>query len=232
MQIQDSQIRVAATRKFDPATKQEALQRGLLLEDLEMLEIRYLNTPNLVGKLENNTSPLVFTSVHGINAFLEMEDAAHTKFTGREAFAISGNTRRQAVDAGFTILGDAPDALSLAPLIAKSAPKKLLHLTTAIRRAELYSELAKHGIELMPLEVYEKKPTPAQFGKFEALMVFSPSQMDVFLEKNRLPESCPVFCIGKTTAASVAAVPHQKIIIAEHHSEIGVLHKVYEYFNC
>jgi uroporphyrinogen-III synthase len=231
MQNEEIQIQVAATRKIQAVLKKTALEKGVRIQDLDLLEINYLNSEGLRQTLQNNALPIVFTSAHAVAAFLQLEKDAGQKFPVRQAFAISGNTQKQALKAGFAILGAAPDARSLAPVIAASSAQKLLHLTAALRRVELYKTLTQQGIELTPVEVYEKTLVPAVFGEFDALMAFSPSQVDSFLVKNKLPKACPVFCIGKTTAARVAEIPHDNIIIAESPSESGVLQQLYKYYN-
>lgn len=220
-------IHLISTRKLKPENKEKLEKLGFTVEDSDFVEIRYTLDANKQRILRENTSPLVLTSGHAIRAIEKIVPELKQK----EAFAILGTTTSEAVKVGFTLIGTARDAGNLAEVIANSGPESVLHLTSNIRRNELARWLAEAHIGMQILEVYEKIPNPKKAGEYDAILFWSPSQVDTFLIENSIPENIPAFAIGQTTAHHLEKLWHKNIITASESSEENMIETVIHYFH-
>jgi uroporphyrinogen-III synthase len=94
----------------------------------------------------------------------------------------------------------------------------------------LAAALAAAGIQTDFCEVYEKALAPRPVAEAEALIFYSPSQVDAFLDMNKLDKKTPAFCIGATTAAHLKALGHEHIYIAPKPATEALLTTVFDYF--
>jgi uroporphyrinogen-III synthase len=89
----------------------------------------------------------------------------------------------------------------------------------------------KKDIIFAKVLVYETIKTPKNFNQaFEALLFFSPSAVESFLEQNEITnELC--FCIGHTTANALKNIDNKQIILAKMQSIDGVLEALNDYYS-
>lgn len=228
----DATYHIACTRVIDAQLKQEALQKGFVVDDKDVLHIDFLDTPSLVDTLTNNTFPLVFTSQYGVLAVVELINKHHIALQQKSAFCISGKTAKLATEAGFSIVETAPNAELLAAKIAALKPTaSLLHLSANMALTHWKTFLAAHQLVVNTVEVYHKTIQTQTFAKADAVMFFSPSQIDGYLKSNSLLPSTPAFCIGETTAKHLLQTQHKNTHVANEPSEQALLNHVYHYFN-
>lgn len=219
-------IHLISTRKLQAENKEKLEKLRFTIEDSDFVEIRYTLDANKQRILRENTSPLVLTSGHAIRAIEQIIPELKQK----EAFAILGATASEAEKLGFTLIGTARDAGNLAEIIANSEPESVLHLTSNIRRSELARWLAEVHVGMQILEVYEKIPNPRKVEEYNAILFWSPSQVDTFLTKNSIPENVPTFAIGQTTANHLEKLGHKNIITTPESSEESMIETVIRYF--
>ncbi len=131
---------------------------------------------------------------------------------------------------GFKLLTEAGNSMQLAQKILAFNPQQVLYCTSNIRRNELITELQSKKISVDIIEVYHKALLPKKINAFDAVMFFSPSQIDAFLTLNSLHPMQPAFCLGATTAAHLASLKHTTIITSKDQSEQGMLDEIYQYY--
>jgi uroporphyrinogen-III synthase len=230
MHKQDASIRLLSTRSLSKGVKDEALERGIALLDLDFLKIDYIPNEQVGPALNVHTDPLVFTSIHGVNGVVLSQAANPELFSGRPAFSISGRTAQKARLEGFNVLGTGATGRELAHTIIESGPQKVIYFCGKKHRRELPELLKAAGITCEKIPVYKKTPVAHRVDGVQGILFFSPSQVDAFLVKNKLKPGQPVFTIGPTTGGYVKSKGHDLVIEAALSSESGIMRAVYEHF--
>jgi uroporphyrinogen-III synthase len=228
--VADTFYRVVCTRKLDDKWKELALQKGIILESYDFLEIKPKAPETFQQAIEQNSAPFVFTSAHAVKAVAALLAAHPDILKTNDCFCIEGTTRNEAADVGFHIVKAAKDAKTLAQCIIDAGVRRVLHCSSLNRRQELTETLAAAGIEAEFCAVYEKALSPVKVGALDGVAFFSPSQVDAFLSANSLDQTTPAFCIGETTAAHLEALGHDNIHIAPQSGTESTLQTVFEHF--
>ncbi|MDD3645867.1 MAG: uroporphyrinogen-III synthase [Candidatus Gracilibacteria bacterium] len=221
-----NKVQIISARKLDISNIEEAKKKGIDIFDFDFVQITYIKDNKILDKLYSNEDSFVFTSIHAINAIDDIE-----KLKTKKAYCIGGKTSLQAEKRGFEILGTGDNALELAKVINKTGEKKVCHLASNPRRNELYNYLESVNVQVETIEVYQKqlKPIKVDFA-YDAILFFSPSQVEAFLEINKLPKDVICFCIGETTASYLKQKCTNKIIVSKKHSEEAMLKSLYDYY--
>ena len=223
---------IACTRIIDAQIKQEANSRGLIVEDKELIHIDLLDSPEVVDILRKNTFPIIFTSQYGVQAVHKLIQKYQIELAEINTYCISGKTAKIAAEAGFRVKDTALNSNLLAKIIvAAKDQNSFLHAGTNLALTEWVSYLSAHQINIKTIQVYHKSLHPQSFAKSAAVLFFSPSQIDAFLQVNTLDEQTPAFCIGETTAGHLSETQHKNIIKADEPNEQAVFKLVYSYFN-
>lgn len=224
-------IHIACTRFLEKSNKNEAERKGICIHDYSFVNVSFPDNPMLVQTLRDNNFPLVFTSSYAVEAVATLIKKYAINLINKQVFCVNGRTKTKALENGFLILAEAPNASKLADEIIANHVKGVLHCTANIRRYELAESLEKAGIVINILEVYQKQIISKVVKEFNAVMFFSPSQADAFLLLNKLMPELPAFCIGSTTAHHLAKRNHKNIIISKTASEQDLLSEVFNYYN-
>jgi len=223
-------VKIVSAKVIEAELKSRALQKGFYIEDHPL--IRYSYNQNLEDCFKKGKDmPFVFTSVHGLKAVVDYAAVNKINLTDREAYSIEGNTSKSVLDSGFFLKSTARTGTELAKKIIEMGETKIMHFTANIRRKELETNLVDNGVTYCECKAYHKEKYPVKFDHFDGILFFSPSQIDIFFDLNTMESHLPAFCIGKTTAAHLAAFKHKNIIVAEQASVKSVLSEVYKYFN-
>jgi uroporphyrinogen-III synthase len=223
---------ILSTRFINAADKSQAEERGVQIWDFELLTIGYTEDKTVAETIATAGIPIVFTSRHEVKAVCELFGEEKLRKQQKKCFCIHGVTKEQALQCGFEVTGEASDASGLASEIIRSGCKEVLFLSGDLRRDELTDRLQEAAVRVKELRVYFKSPAPKKIDiPYEGIMFFSPSQVDVFLQCNKLNVNTPAFCIGKTTAGHLQKKGHKNILIAEKSSTEFVLKKVFEYYH-
>jgi len=223
---------IGSTRKLDALLIHEAKVKGITIDDKDLIQIEFPDSPDIAKQLSENKDPIVFTSRHAVTALEKLVNQYRIRLQSNQAFAIEGKTSQAASKAGFDLLATAPDSGVLAQkIISLQKVKRLLHLSANIRLDGWKKLLTENGIEINTLEVYHKEINTGLFRTDNGVLFFSPSQVDAFWKENNLTKDAPAFCVGETTANRVAELQHSNIQVAEQSSEKEILNTVYRYYN-
>lgn len=221
---------IVAARKMDSGLKQTALQHQLYIEDLDFLVFRYNDNEKIVQQIANNEQPWVFTSQHAVKALVQLIATHGIQLNNKKAYCIAGKTQQLAAKHNFLIQATAVNASHLAQEIIRQKEQAVFHATTNKKRYELYEALAAANVPIQSCELYSKQAQYHSVRAFDGVLFFSPSQVDAFLEKNKLAAETPAFCIGQTTAHHLINKKHQNIIVAKKASEQAMLAALINYF--
>ncbi|MBX9733016.1 MAG: uroporphyrinogen-III synthase [Chitinophagaceae bacterium] len=144
---------------------------------------------------------LAFTSVNAVTYFLADEQVL-LLLAHKTIFSISGKTTKALLDKGFKAITTADNALQLAAKIKQSAAVSVLHPCSSIRLNDLEKELDNSGIHYIPVPVYTTNFIDIKIDakEYDALLFFSPSGVESFLNQNEIAPNAICCCIGETTA--------------------------------
>lgn len=222
-------IHIACTKKLDEALKQRAQDKSIVIEDADIIETGSSIDDSIIQYTTNPGYTYIFTSGKAVKYFVEYHKNNLHEITNK-CFAINGLTAQSLSNTSMHIVDTAPDAATLAEKIIQHRHELMVHFTAMDHRMELYETLGKSNIQCETCIVYNKKSVPREFEARDAVLFFSPSQVDAFLICNSRALNIPVFCIGYTTAKHVETKGFQNIITSQEPSQEALLEQVYQYF--
>lgn len=225
------EIHINCTRHLEPEAFAEALEYGIRIDARDFLSIEIRDPSEFYDTINLNSDPLVFTSMHGVEAMRLFKHRFPKIGANNTCFCINGSTRQKALEAGYTVIGSAPDGNSLAACIAASGVVSVLHCSTEMRRNELQTGLQTAGIAYRACLVYNKTVCAHECPPADGVMFYSPSQADAYLNSNLLNPETPAFCIGHTTAEYLRQKGHRNLHIAAKADTAHILQTIYQYYN-
>lgn len=209
---------VVFARQIEPSFLNALALHGVHCVCVDFLSIK-LETSIAVNQiLQHENKPMVFTSAHAVNAIQNMQINNAIK-----AYVITGNTKEKAILAGFEIRGEANNSVGLANVIVSKLEKAVLHLTTVDRRQELGGILKGNGIDYSVLEVYNKVNNPQIVSGFDAIVFYSPSQVDAFLKFNVFKQQMTAFCLGHTTGNYLKEKGLVQVVVAKEQTTESII---------
>lgn len=206
--------KVVSTKKLSAADCARFEAAGWQVEHHAFIGFDYLS-PAQNWVLDQQTA-LVFTSENGVigaqNAYPELFTQKNTP-----VFCLSGKTRQTVEAHGQNlIVGVADNAPDLAyRILAHSHFRQVLFFNGTLSRSELPHILTQNGVKVVPITVYDTRLTPHTLDSVpDAILFFSPSAIDSFLQKNKLAARTRCFCIGQTTGSHLRRYTEQPIVCA------------------
>ena len=126
----------------------------------------------------------------------------------------------------------ADDAAVLAnQIIHTPGIKEVIFFCGNLRRNELPDALEQQGIRITEIVVYQTILTPVTIDKkYEAILFFSPSAVESFFSKNKIPASTILFTIGKTTVEALKKYSTNKIITGDEPDKVKLVKKAIRFF--
>lgn len=222
-------IHIACTKKLNLGLKNAALQKGIDIQDAEIIETKSTIDDSILGYLTNKDYTFVFTSSKAVK-YVQKYIETNNLTVANNCFGLSGATLQSLNEAKFNTINTADNAENLAEKIAETDHKLLVHFTAKDHRLELHSTLAKHNIGCKKCFVYTKTNTPKIFDAKDAALFFSPSQVDCFLLLNTIEPKTPVFAIGQTTANHLQTKGFSNIITSQKPTQEALMASIYQYF--
>ena len=146
-----------------------------------------------------------------------------------------GNTTNRLVKKYFgerKIAGTANSAAELAELIVEdSMIDEVIFFCGDQRRDELPAILKNNDIDVNEITVYQTIAIPHKIDKtYNGILFFSPSAVESFFRKNKIPATTILFAIGSTTANEIKKYSNNKIIISDEPGKENLVEKMMEYF--
>jgi len=162
---------------------------------------------------------------------LQSLGARTSAISERTIYAIKGRTSHTLIEAGCTELREAVSGKCLAENIIAADEKEVTYLTTSDRLDLLESLLADAKITTRIHHVYSKSKVAHTYPRADAILCFSPSQIDAYLLQNSIADHQVLVCIGETTATHARSLGIQNILIADQSSESSVVDAVIKHYS-
>ena len=176
---------------------------------------------------------IAFTSLNSVKFFASNAECKKLMET-KKVFSLSGATAGILLKIGIKPFATANDAATLAAMIIESTiTKSILHPSGSLKLDVLQQNLSKANINYHPLLVYKTdlNETIKTDKNFDAVMFFSPSGVDSFLNVNTWNAKTIACCIGKTTGEAFRnKQPDANIITPILPSPESMLKKISNYF--
>lgn len=209
--------KILVTKKLNQQWVDKAAQMNLVLCPVQFLKFEYMPMqPFSIW----NSSAFIFTSANGVEGFNRcLTDFGIEWNADRIYFSTSGATKLALVEKGLEKLNTSKNAESLANLIQEHNIQQpgltYFYFTCKQRLNTLEIILSQSNINLDIIEVYSKEiiPTKIDFN-YDAIIFYSPSQIEAFLINNLLNPEIPVYCIGETTGNMARKKGFENINIA------------------
>lgn len=173
-------------------------------------------------------STVVFTSANAVYAVSSLGKGGNWKvycLLGATAIAVAVSFP----DA--VIAGTAADSAGLAPLVAESAAGQTVTFFCGDKRMSTLSDgLKEEGITVNEIEVYQTQLTGKLVGRYNAILMLSPSAVDAYFAYNKPDADTALFAIGNTTADAIKAKGiNNNIVIASRPDRSVLLKEAIEY---
>lgn len=211
-----------------------AEKMGIFIEESPFIETEPIQSIEVQQEIEQaliKMATVVFTSMNAVEAVAFYQDEIKPDW---DIYCI-GTTTNSLVKKYFgedKIKGIANDAAELAELIAEDRfTDEVIFFCGDQRRDELPSILRSNDIDVNEITVYQTIQLPHKIEKeYHGILFFSPSAVESFFRKNKLPSSTVLFAIGNTTANEIRKYTGNKIIISNAPGKESLVEKMIEYF--
>jgi len=209
-----ARLKILSTKKLDAPVLAMAAEKKIEVIEQAFISIRTVLTEETIRQIERAAGEkelaVAFTSSNAV----EGVDAALKQFPGWRIFCLSGKTRQAIEQCGWqkNIVATAEDAATLADKIISHGVGKLVFFCGNRRKDTLPGKIAKAGIALEEMVVYENIASPQLFlEEVKGILFFSASAVESFFSVNRLATDVTCFAIGATTAEALKKATTNRI---------------------
>lgn len=232
--MQENKINILSTRPVDKSLLQEARAKNMVLDTLSFIETEAIQTIEIQQEVEQVSiqfATVVFTSMNAVESVTGMLDGHIPNWN---IYCIGYRTK-ELIEKYFgetAIAGTADSAMELAELIIEEdATDEVVFFCGDQRRQELPSKLHEHNINVIEITVYQTIPINHTIEKeYDGVVFFSPSAVDSFFKKNKLPAKTIVFAIGITTEQTIRKYCSNKIIVSRLPGKEKLVEQAMGYF--
>lgn len=230
-----NRIQVLCTRPLNELLVKEAKKKGIDITELSFIDTEPIQSIEVQQEIEQaflQAVPVVFTSMNAVEAVAYYQEENQPTW---DIYCI-GNTTKKLVGQYFgeeRIAGTAGDATELAELIVEhDYTDEVIFFCGDQRRDELPQILRQNDIDVNEIMVYHTVALPHTIDKeYHGVLFFSPSAVESFFSKNKLPETTIIFAIGNTTAGQVKKYTSNTIVISNQPGKEHLVRKMMEYFS-
>ena len=221
----ETQISVLSTKTLSDEQRQVFIDANIDLLEQDFIEIEINNF-----ELNNINQNLIFSSQNAVLSLIEQKD--WQILTSKSTFCVGIKTKELLEQNGFKVDVYMDYASELAEIITLIYNKESFTFFSGnLRKETLPQALKNEGVKFNEIEVYQTRLAPFKISKeekFDGILFFSPSGVESFLKDNKIKtETC--FCIGETTASSLAKIT-KNIIIAEIPTIEEVIEELKEFY--
>lgn len=216
---------VLSTKKL--SKKQIAL---LDKKKFALVHANFIKIKTLKFSLTQINDNFIFTSKNAIKSLLKKTHIDSLK--SKECFCVGEKTKIYLEKNGFKVVDFATDASTLAEIIVeKHSNKKFTFFSGTIRKDILPKKLIENDVAFNEIKVYKTVLQPKNIVlEINAILFFSPSAVESYLQKNKIENQTTCFCIGDTTAKALENTS-KNIIIASQPNIENVIEEVIKYYN-
>jgi len=217
-------VRILSTKKLSLAQRQH-----LLIAGFHVVEADFISTHAIHSTVPELNDHIIITSQNALSSLLGQVDKSqlHHKIF----FCVGEKTSQKLNDLGMKVALWKPYAEELSKaIITDFADKRFTFVSGTLRRDTLPQSLQKHGVYFEEWQVYETQLTPLQVeGVFQAILFFSPSGVESFLQLNALGNTV-CFCIGNTTREALKPFA-SNVVVANRPTVESTIIACIHYFN-
>lgn len=217
-------INILSTKTLLQNQKQLFLDKKFCFAEKDFIQIK---TKDFEAKLINDN--LIFSSQNTVESVLKYPELI-PELQKKNAFCVGLKTKALLEKNGFKVLVYKEYGADLAEIITSIyCAESFTFFCGNIRRDKLPNMLIKNNITFNEIVVYETILKPYKIEqKIDALLFFSPSAVNSYLESNKITnEIC--FCIGTTTAKALENRT-KNIVIASQPTVENVINEVIHYY--
>lgn len=214
--------RILSTKKLS-----KALKNKLSDAKIELVEKNFIQTKSIDFEIPQLNDYLIFTSKQAVKSVLKSDVK---NVLSKSCLCVGNKTRSFLEKKGFTVIENTDYAEELIQIIeSKYKTNSFTFFCGNIRRNTIPTFFQQNKIAYNETIVYETKLKPHKIKEsFDAVLFYSPSGVNSFLEKNTL-ENKTCFCIGTTTAKALENRT-KKIVIASQPTVENVINEVIHYY--
>lgn len=233
--MQENNINILSTRPLTASLVEEADTAGITIDELSFIETEPVLDIVVQQEIEQaylRSATVVFTSMNAVDAVVTWQDEQQPDWV---IYCI-GNTTKQLVRENFginSVAGTAGSAAELAEKIVEEHDiKEVIFFCGDQRREELPAILSNNNIDVQEIVVYQTIPVHHKIEKtYAGILFFSPSAVESFFSKNKLPRQTILFAIGNTTATEIKKFTNNKIIISDEPGKENLVRQMIEFFS-
>ena len=209
-------LKILFTKKdLDKKLISKELGEHLMVDFVEVLTIENVAVP----AFDLKDKSLIFTSVHGVEAFFQNEFLANENFAEKnfnKIYAVGEKSKVALRERGFGTFKVKKNAKELAEFITRKGDHEtFLHFCGDIALDTLGNELHRQNIGYKKVVVYKTKLRYPTFkNEFDEVVFFSPSGVRSFVKNNAI-EGKKIFSIGDTTTQEIKKYTDAEICTSE-----------------
>ncbi len=215
--------RVFSTKRLLPQQRQRLVMAGL-----QVVDRPFIKTQSVSFKFPKREASWIFTSQNAVKAVFEQQNSAHQRASN--IYCVGEKTKQLLERFGQKVTKNTNNSSDLASFLIKNVKNHSFLFFCGNKKMDtLGQELTTAGMAIEEVVVYETILHPHKLQQsFDALLFFSPSGVESFLQKNSIGAS-KCFCIGSSTAAPL--MKHtQNIQLASQPTVEHVLASTIQYF--
>ena len=191
------QPQIVSTKKLLPNQKQFLLNAGLSVIEADFIKVDYKDV-----HIATDADFIIFTSSNAVKSILGNSNLS--KLKQLPCFCVGEKTRDLLEQNGFQVLASADYAEVLVKAILDYRNKKFIFHSGNLRLETIPNAMQDANIKFEEFEVYATTKCPIRINSIpNAILFFSPSAVESYLELNKIHDSF-CFCIGNTTAKALS----------------------------
>jgi hydroxymethylbilane synthase len=192
---EEKKLNILSTKQLS-ISQTDVFNKDIAVKMSDFISIKYNRLK--LGVVKNTIENVVITSQNGVEALLQNFSPMELNF--ENIYCVGRRTKRLIEKRIGKVTHALNSAKELAEFIVKMRNiKKVTHFCGNLKRDELNEILTQNKIEVNEIEAYRTVLNERKFEEvFDAVLFYSPSGVQSFIEDNKTNESI-AFCIGQTT---------------------------------
>lgn len=230
--MQKASRHILSTRPLPKKVVEEALQQGIVIEEMSFIETVAVVNEKLQKELETFSQQKIIAVFTSMNAVDAVADVIKRKVDWT-VYSIGSATQKLVEERlGVKVKKSAAYAAELADKIIEDAPEEVCFFCGNIRRDLLPQKLTEAGIGVREVVVYQTIETPKRVLKhFDAILFYSPSAVASFFSVNGVDAKTALFAIGATTAEAIQPFSSNTVITAKEPGKEELVQQAIRHFN-